>query len=153
MAVSRAPPLTSCYSCDTPSHKSAVRDAGVRWPADLGLVLVDKLNAFYLNTATAGPGRASSPVRRAGLKARLNVALWVCAGRSGDRRGAGGKRHNSGSVPARHTGHQNSGDGGAQGCEPHNEQRVFQRGEGNRGEAARSARRGQGGLDPEQSSE
>lgn len=94
--VHRAPQLTSCYSCDTPSHKSVRPDTGVRWPSDPGLVLVDKLNAFYLNMACQ-----SFPVNRPGLR---HGWMWHCGamcrqtGPLRGQRGAGGRRHNSSSV-------------------------------------------------------
>lgn len=94
--VHRVPLLTSCYSSDMPSHKSARSDTGVRWPTDPGLVLVDKLNAFYLNTACQ-----SLPVNRAGLR---HGWMWHCGAmrrQAGPLRGqqeAGGRHHNSSSV-------------------------------------------------------
>lgn len=54
-----------------PSHKSVWCDTGVRWPTDPGLVLVDKLNAFYLNMACQ-----SLSCKQGRVKARVNVALW-----------------------------------------------------------------------------
>lgn len=94
--VHRVPRLTSCYSCDMLSHKSVQSDTGVRWPTDPGLVLVDKLNAFYLNTACQ-----SFPVNRAGLR---HGWMWHCGAmcrQPGPLRGqqeAGGRHHNSSSV-------------------------------------------------------
>lgn len=94
--VHRVPRLTSCYSCDVLSHKSVRSDTGVRWPADPGLVLVDKLNAFYLNTACQ-----SFPVNRAGLR---HGWMWHCGamrrqtGPLRGQQGAGGRHHNSSSV-------------------------------------------------------
>ena len=94
--VHRAPGLTSCYSSDMLSHKSVQSDTGVRWPTDPGLVLVDKLNAFYLNMACQ-----SLPVNRAGLR---HGWMWHCGAmcrQAGPLRGqqeAGGRHHNSGSV-------------------------------------------------------
>lgn len=90
------PQLTSCYSCDMSSHKSVQSDTGVRWPTDPGLVLVDKLNAFDLNTACQ-----SFPVNRAGLR---HGWMWHCGAmcrQPGPLRGqqeAGGRHHNSSSV-------------------------------------------------------
>lgn len=90
------PRLTSCYSCDMLSHKSVRSDTGVRWPTDPGLVLVDKLNAFYLNMACQ-----SFPVNRAGLS---HGWMWHCGamcrqiGPLRGQQGAGGRHHNSSSV-------------------------------------------------------
>lgn len=94
--VHRVPQLTSCYSCDMPSRKSVQPDTGVRQPTDPGLVLVDKLNAFYLNMACQ-----SFPVNRAGLKHGWMWNCWVMCRQPGPLRGqwgTGGRHHNSSTV-------------------------------------------------------
>lgn len=94
--VYTVPRLTLCYSSDMLSHKSVWSDTEVRWPTDPGLVLVDKLNAFYLNTACQ-----SLPVNRAGLRRGWMWHCGVMCRQAGPRRGqqeAGGRHHNSSSV-------------------------------------------------------
>lgn len=147
--VHRVPQLTSCYSSDTLSHKSVRTDTVVRWPTDPGLVLVDKLNAFYLNMACQ-----SFPVNRAGLR---HGWMWHCgvmcrqAGPLRGQQGAGGRHHNSGSVRAQLL--PNNSKCKAQGA--HNiiaaVTTCLQRGWRNR--VRQRGTRGTGGLDPEQSKE